>query len=286
MRALFYRFENLDSFFMKFDFGFQKALQATPAKIEMNKSIKVVIIEDEMLAANSLKNHIKNVGPDLDVVEILDSVETAVEWLSQNKVDLLFLDIHLGDDHSFTIFEKVKTDAAIIFVTAYDQYALRAFKLNSIDYLLKPVQDDELKNALDKFREQKLANKIDLHSLLSAMKEQPKFQERFMVVAGQKIKSIPTADIAFFFSEGRYVRIVTNENEKYLVDHTMDSIEKSVDPERFFRINRQVIVQYPSIKQMHIWSKSRVKVELQPDPGCDTVVSIDRSGEFKKWLNK
>lgn len=248
--------------------------------------IKTVIIEDEKPAADYLASVLQKVAPDVSVVKNIDNVKSAVQWLAENPVDLIFLDIHLGDDIGFSIFEKLKVAAPVIFTTAYNQYAIRAFKLNSIDYLLKPFAEEDLQQALDKFRSQKTPAALDINALMETIHKKPDYQERFMVVSGQKIKSIPVAEVAYFMSEGRYVKLVTKTNEKFLLDQSLESVVHKTDPHLFFRVNRQFLVGFSSIQQMIIWSKSRIKLELKPAAEIDVVVSIDHSGEFKRWLNR
>jgi two-component system response regulator LytT len=247
---------------------------------------RVAIIEDEKPAADHLAASLQKIAPDITVVQTIDNVRKAVQWLAEHPVDLIFLDIHLGDDIGFSIFEKLKIRTPVIFTTAYNQYAIRAFKLNSIDYLLKPFSEADLQQALDKFRSQQQNPLPDLGVLLEAMNKKPDYQERFMVVSGQKIKSILISQVAYFVSEGRYVKLVTKTNEKYLLDQSLESLSHKLDPHDFFRINRQIIVGFDSIVQMIVWSKSRIKLELKPDAGFDAVVSIDNSGDFKRWLNR
>lgn len=247
--------------------------------------MKVVIIEDEQLAADKLIEMLSLEDKAIQVVAVIDNVVDAVDWLTHNTVDLIFLDIHLGDDSSFSIFEKVNVTTQIIVTTAYNQYAIQAFKLNSVDYLLKPFTQEELSFALNKFKNLK-ADIPDYRTIFEAIQQKKNYQERFMVISGQKIKSILTKDIAYFLSEGRYAKIVTHSNEKYLIDVSLESIYAKIDPNLFFRVNRQAIVNFKSIQQMIIWSKSRVKLELKPQPEEDIIVSIDKSGEFKKWLNR
>ena len=249
--------------------------------------MKAVIIEDEKLASHYLKSLLQEPNLEIEVVAILDNVKDAILWLAEHSVDIIFLDIHLGDDISFSIFEKLDINTPVIFTTAYNEYAIKAFKLNSIDYLLKPIDKEELTNAINKLKNQYTSNKsFDFQKLLEAMRQQDDYQERFMVVSGQKIKSIQVDQIAYFLSEGRYVKLVTKSNEKYLLDQSLESLESKLNPNQFYRINRQVIVGFDSIRQMIIWSKSRVKLELNPTTEMDVIVSIDKSGEFKKWLNR
>ena len=248
--------------------------------------IKAVIIEDEKPASDYLASVLQKIASDVVVVKTIDNVKTAVQWLAENPVDLIFLDIHLGDDIGFSIFEKLRISVPVIFTTAYNQYAIRAFKLNSVDYLLKPILEEDLQQALHKFRSQQLNPGIDIHALLEAMNKKPDYQERFMVVSGQKIKSILIGDVAYFVSDGRYVKLITKTNEKYLLDQSLESVSHKVDPNLFFRVNRQVIVGFDAIQQMIVWSKSRIKLELKPAAESEVIVSIDNSGDFKRWLNR
>ena len=249
--------------------------------------MKAVIIEDEKLASNYLQGLLQKSSIPVEVVAVIDNVRYAVEWLSENKVDLIFLDIHLGDDSSFSIFDKVKITTPIIFTTAYNQYAIQAFKLNSIDYLLKPFDESDLQFALEKLQLQsENKNPIDFDKLLQSIQQKNNYQARFMVVSGQKIKSILIENVAYFISDGRYVKLVTKSNEKYLLDQSLESIEHKIDPTNFYRVNRKIIISFTSIVQMIAWSKSRVKLELNPPSEEETIVSIDKSGEFKKWLNR
>jgi DNA-binding LytR/AlgR family response regulator len=248
--------------------------------------IKAVIIEDEKPASDYLYGLLQKIAADVDVIQVIDNVKDAVHWLANHNADLIFLDIHLGDDNSFSIFEKLKINVPVIFTTAYNQYAIKAFRLNSIDYLLKPFSEADLRQALDKFRMQKESTIIDMQALLMSMNKKPDFRERFMVASGQRIKSIAITDVAYFVSEGRYVKLVTKTGENYLLDQSLESVENSTDPNRFFRVNRQMLVGFDAIRQMVAWSKSRVKLDLMPPAEFDVVVSIDNSGEFKLWLNK
>lgn len=247
--------------------------------------MKVVIIEDEKLASNKLIEMLHKEDKSIQVAAVIDNVDEAVSWLKNNTVDLIFLDIHLGDDSSFSIFENIEVKTQIIVTTAYDKYAIQAFKLNSIDYLLKPFSQEELQYAIKKFKTLK-ADIPDYRTIFEAIQLKQNYQERFMVISGQRIKSIPTEDIAYFLSEGRYSKLITYANEKFLLDQSLENIYTKVDPNLFFRVNRQAVVGFKSIQQMIIWSKSRVKLELKPSTETDIIVSIEKSGEFKKWLNR
>lgn len=250
---------------------------------------KVIIVEDERLAAEKLIRQLKNIDSELEIVAKLDSVASTVEFLTNHSVDLIFLDIHLGDDLSFHIFDKVKIKTPIIFTTAYDQYAIKAFKLNSLDYLLKPVNKNELKEALLKFYDnQQRQTPVDYQTLLQGLQSnlEPTFQKRFMVYKGDRVKTIEVKDVAYFFAEGKYVYLVDTDGHEHLVDYTLDKLQSKLDPEQFFRINRQFIIQICAISDMVAYSKGRLKISLEPSPKKETIVSIDRATDFKNWLNK
>lgn len=252
--------------------------------------LTVAIIEDEPLAAEDLEKTLHEVDEEARVIVKLDSVNSAVQWLEENEVDLILSDIELGDGLSFEIFSKVVNTTPIIITTAYDQYAIRAFKENSVDYLLKPVDRSELENALKKYRSWKQSGQdYDMSSLLDALRPHSfqKFQERFMVTLGDKIRSIPAEEVAYFFSEDRYTFLVTLDGAQHIINMNLGDLEGSLDPKRFYRINRKFIISYGSIQNMVAYSKSRVKIDLVPPPpnAMDVVVSVERSGPFKKWLN-
>jgi DNA-binding LytR/AlgR family response regulator len=214
-------------------------------------------------------------------------VKRAAEWLATNNPDLIFLDIHLADDISFKIFEAVEVKAPIIFVTAYDSYAIQAFKLNSIDYLLKPIDKEELKQAIKKYNSLGALSTEAVMQLLQQIKTPaPEYQKRFMVTTGQKIKSVEVDDAAYFYAEDRFVYMVSKAGEKYIIDFTLDKLEGLLNPALFFRINRGQLVAFTAIKNMYSYTKSRIKIEVNPPAPFDTIVSIDRSGAFKKWLNR
>ncbi|MBX2842279.1 MAG: LytTR family DNA-binding domain-containing protein [Flammeovirgaceae bacterium] len=252
--------------------------------------MKVLIVEDEQLAADTLERMLLDLNSEIEILDKIDSVKKAVKWLSENEVDLLFLDIHLADGKSFSIFEKVDVKTPIIFTTAYDQYAIKAFKLNSIAYLLKPIDEEELEEALEKYENLKETSQgVDVASILKAIdQKEASFQKRFMVTTGEKIRSILIEEVAYFMGEDKYLYLITKDNKKYIIDSTLTKLEYLLDPERFFRINRKFTISFDSIKEMVVYSKSRVKVELDPPApyNLEAIVSVDRSGSFKKWLNR
>jgi DNA-binding LytR/AlgR family response regulator len=250
--------------------------------------MNVLIIEDEVLAADRLEAMLKVVAPDIQVLARLSSIKDSVRWLMQHSADLIFLDIQLSDGLSFTIFEQVTVTTPIIFTTAYDQYAIRAFKLNSVDYLLKPIRQSELHESIRKYRTLKSAYSIDFEELLNTLHgNKPDYKKRFMIQYGERIRKVEISEVAYFYAMDKSVFLKTFEGQSYPLDYTLDRLEEFVDPARFFRINRKYIVCIDAISSMTAWSRNRVKVELKPaaeDTG-DTIVSIDRAADFKAWLN-
>ncbi|MEL7247326.1 MAG: LytTR family DNA-binding domain-containing protein [Bacteroidota bacterium] len=251
--------------------------------------MKILIIEDEKHARNHLERMLLDLDPNTQITEKLGSVKKSVEYLrTKPEVDLIFLDIHLSDDLSFQIFEQVEVQIPIIFTTAYDQYAIRAFKVNSIDYLLKPIEAGDLSKALDKYRSyQPQYNMANLSQLVAQLKgEEKKFQERFIVSRGDKILSIPTSEVAYFEGEDRYVFLVTREGNRYIVDYRLSDLEDLLDPQHWYRLNRSFIAQFEVIDKIISLSKSRIKVELQPAARRDIFVSSANTRAFKEWLNR
>lgn len=248
--------------------------------------IRVLIIEDEETAAKRLQKMVAELLPDAEFAATLSSIGSAVEWFRNNPLpDLAFFDIHLADGSSFEIFNQVKVDCPVIFTTAYDQYALEAFKVNSIDYILKPVKKEELQQAITKFRKLhfKVPGGFDIQQLLSSLRK-AEYKERFIVRYGEHMKTIQVADIAYFYTENKISFAVLKEGKRYALDHNMDQLEQMLEPRQFFRINRQFIICYHAITEMLSYSKSRVLVKLQPPAKEDTIVSSERSAAFKAWL--
>jgi DNA-binding LytR/AlgR family response regulator len=251
--------------------------------------MNVLIIEDEQLAARRLENMVLTYDPTIKVLAKLESVEDSVEWFKTNKhPDLIFLDIHLEDDLSFSIFDKVTVDSPIIFTTAFDEYAIRAFKLKSIDYLLKPIVQEELNNAIAKYKAWNGQNNgIDMSALFELInKKEVSYRERFSVSYGQKIKSFVVSEIAYFYSKEGITYAVLNDTKQYPVDYSLDNILSEQNPTDFFRINRQYLIKHSCIKQVHVFPKSRLKLELSPKPPENIFVSIDKVTAFKKWLGE
>jgi DNA-binding LytR/AlgR family response regulator len=251
--------------------------------------IRTLIVEDEEPAAARLEKLLKQVEPDIQVLDVIDSVEIAVKWFETNDPpDLLMLDIQLADGLSFDIFKKTKVDSFVIFTTAYDEYAIKAFELNSIDYLLKPVDRVKLQNSIQKYR--KLAGRnqqVNIETLMETLEQRKSnFKIRFAVNVGSKIISVETRSVAYFYSMEKSTFLCTNDNHHYPLDFSLEHLEQLLDPEMFFRINRQVIIQYTCIEKIHILSRSRVKLETNPPASEDLLVSTARTHQFRLWLDR
>jgi DNA-binding LytR/AlgR family response regulator len=252
--------------------------------------MKTVIVEDEELAIRRLESLIKNYGSNIEIVARLESVEDSVQWFRENPhPDLIFLDIHLEDGLSFEIFEKVKVNAPIIFTTAFDEYAIRAFKHKSIDYLLKPIIQDDLNKAIDKFKEwpgnnNQVLNITELYKLIKPVATS--YRERFSVVVGEKLKTIEVKDIAYFFSVSGITFVVMNNKSQYSLDLSLEKLQAELNGKDFFRINRQYLVCHKAIANAFVFPKSRLKIALLPPAAQDDIfVSLDKVAEFKRWFD-
>lgn len=246
-----------------------------------------IIIEDEKPAARLLQRKLDKLG--VPVQEMLHSVEEALEWFSSNPhPELIFLDIQLSDGLSFEIFEAIDIKSAVIFTTAYDEYALKAFKLNSIDYLLKPIDEDELAAAVAKYRERqpvKSPVNVDfdeIRRLLGAPAKE--YRKRFTIKVGQHLKVITTADVECFYSENKGTYAHTSDNRDYLIDTTLEVLERELDPAAFFRVSRKHLVPMASIKEITVYSNSRLKVILPTYKADEVIVSREKVQDFKTWL--
>lgn len=251
--------------------------------------MNVLIVEDENLAAEKLEHMLHEIDPGIRVMAKTGSIKESVQWLMQYTPDLIFLDIQLSDGISFSIFEQVVVSTPVVFTTAYDQYAIKAFQLNSISYLLKPIRKNDLAESLQKYHTLKSAFGIDFEALLATIQgKEPEYKKRFLIQIGEKIKRVDITDVAFFFALEKGVYMRTLQGNTYPIEFTLDKLEGMINPEVFFRINRKYIVFVDAIKNMVAWSRSRVKLELNPkaDDEMETIVSIDRAAEFKKWLNQ
>ncbi len=246
-----------------------------------------IIIEDEFLAAQLLEKKIKEIRPKWHCVAKLESVLEASEYLSQEtSFDLIFCDIHLSDGLSFEIFEKITVSQPLIFTTAFDKYAIEAFKVHSIHYLLKPIKDEQLKEAIEKFENQKEAipQKVNMEALLKASEADSK--TRFLVKKGQNMKVIPVEEVAYFYSKSGLTHLVCTNTDSFLINDTLDYLEAKLNPKEFYRANRQYIIHIQSIKVIEPYFKGKLFVHLQPEQTDDCVISQAKAGGFKEWLNE
>lgn len=258
------------------------------------KNLKILIIEDEKPAAAKLERQLLKYNSEFQISGPVESIADAVTILEKKQADfdLLFLDIQLIDGKSFSIFEKVEVKKPVIFTTAYDQFALEAFKLNSIDYILKPYSYENIKTALDKFfqlsqtmveySDQPPVN-IDLIQQLLG-KQQKQYKSRFMVRKGEKIKAIETTDIKLFYADDRDVYLLTRDNRRFAVNQKLEEISALVDPKKFFRVNRTYLVQYDAIEEVIAYSNSRLKLDVDFKFDKEIIVSREKVNEFKRWM--
>ncbi len=249
---------------------------------------RVLIIEDEQLASDKLQMLIRKIRPSMQIVDVLTTVSDSVKWLSHHEADLIFLDINLADDISFKIFEQIETDIPIIFTTAYDQYAIKAFKQNSLDYVLKPVSEEDLKLSLEKFeRYQRRENELNhkLKNLLQQFHSDPQYRHRILINYGGKSKSISIQDIAYIYAYEKGTYLVTHDGHTFLADDTLDELEETVDPQEFYRLNRKYLINIKAIREIHKYSTRRLKVDLVPEPKLEAIVPAEKITTFKKWLN-
>jgi DNA-binding LytR/AlgR family response regulator len=250
--------------------------------------MKTIIIEDEKLSAEHLENLLKRIDPNIEVVARFDTVKGSVESLSKGiAVDLIFMDIHLADGMSFDIFPKLSFDMPVIFTTAYDEYAIKAFKFNSIDYLLKPIGLTELKTSLEKFNKLSQATQAislkDMSLVYDSIKKQHK--SRFLVKMGDGIVSLKSEDIAYFVYEDGIVLLVTQLSKRYPLNYSLDELDGLIDSTKFFRINRKVIVNINAIQKISNYFNSRLKLSLPILGDDESIVSRERVAEFKEWLD-
>lgn len=250
--------------------------------------MNIAIIEDEKIARTHLQQLIEELDGQITVVKTLDSVSSAVDYLGVDKsIDLLFMDIELGDGQSFEIVEQLNLEIPIIFTTAYENYALKAFKNLSVDYLLKPIKKEELWEALNKYKKHYKENNSLLEPLTQLQIQlTEKFKTRFLARLGTRMVSVPVETIAFFYTRERLQYIKTLNGKELLLDKTLDEIESGLDPSKFFRANRQFILSYPSIKKTQAWLNGKLKVGIEPVPYEEIIISRLRAADFKKWLGE
>jgi two-component system response regulator LytT len=249
---------------------------------------RVLIVEDEPLAAQKLKMLLPQIDARLQVVGMVGSVAEAVQWLATNSPDLLFLDINLSDDLSFKIFERVTVHAPVIFVTAYDQYAIKAFKHNGIDYILKPFDEEELRKSVNRFFDSKTnttALQRNLEQLLHSFRP-PIYKKRLFVTFGDKSKSVSVDEVAFFYAYEKGVFLTTFASQTYLTDETMEELEVGLDGSAFFRLNRKFIINIRAIAEVEKYSNRQLRLQCKPAPKFDVVVPAEKITPFKNWLGR
>jgi DNA-binding LytR/AlgR family response regulator len=273
--------------------------------------MRALIIEDELPAANRLKRLIRDIDPDMHILDVLDSIESSVAWLRNNPApDLLFCDIHLADGLSFEIFTNVDVDVPVVFTTAYDAYAIQAFQVNSVDYLLKPIETDALEGALNKYRKRfagetpaasangqgvgtggagqampTAPDKAWIQELLDGWGK-PRYRERFLVKRGERLDYIPSDKMAYCYSDDGLTHLVAQDGHRDLLDRSLEDIAAELDPATFFRASRKCIVALSAIGGIHKYFSGRLKLDLKPDAPFDVLVSRERVDAFQAWLDR
>ncbi|NDK56635.1 LytR/AlgR family response regulator transcription factor [Pontibacter fetidus] len=252
--------------------------------------MNVLIIEDEAAAASRISKMLLQLDSTIRILGVTDSIESTVDWLNNHaQPDLILSDIQLADGSSFEIFRQTNVEVPVIFTTAYDQFALDAFKLNSIDYLLKPIKLQELAQSLEKFKKTRSKTSgpaVDYSLLLQALQPnaKPAYQKRLVIKFGQHLKTVEIADVAYFYTQERMTHVCTFEGKRWPIDQNLDEVEDILDPSQFFRINRQFIINIKAIDAMYSYSKARVRIDLHPASDHETIVSTERAAAFKQWL--
>jgi DNA-binding LytR/AlgR family response regulator len=252
--------------------------------------MRVIIIEDEIPAAKRLEKLLHSYNDDIEIVHKADSIESSVRYLSTaQNIDLIFMDIQLADGLSFDIFEQVKVTTPVIFTTAFDQYTLKAFKVNSIDYLLKPIDENELQKSLTKYQQlyPKIQNNFS-DKIVKLMQEMNtvKYKERLLIKRGQQLSYLKIESTAYCYADGKLCYAVDFNGAKYLLENNLAQLEEQLQPDNFYRINRHLLVNIEAVKKVHTWLGGRLKVEVLPATTTETVVSRERVNGFKEWLGR
>ncbi len=249
--------------------------------------MKVVIVEDEPLASEKLERYLLKYDTDIVVMNRLRSIGEAVDWIKQyqHEVDLIFMDIQLEDGLSFEIFNKVEVNTPVIFTTAFDEFAIDAFKVNSIDYLLKPILFTELSKALKKFvtLRSQFSRGPEINKVVQHLSDSG-FKNRFLVRLGNHIHAVKSEDISFFYAEGRDVYLIVNNNKKYIIEYTLEKLEELLNPRNFFRVNRSFVVNINAIQDVLVYSNRRLKLTLHQNIDKEVIVSREKVADFKKWF--
>jgi DNA-binding LytR/AlgR family response regulator len=252
--------------------------------------MRILIIEDEAPAASRLTKLLKSIHDEIEVVGRLDSIEAGVRFLRTGEsIDLIFMDIQLADGLSFDIFQQTQVKAPVIFTTAFDQYTLKAFKVNSIDYLLKPIDEKELEQAVEKYRQLYAQKEVGLSDKIIRLVQEmnsSRFRERLMIKRGQQLSYLKTEMTAYCYADGKLCYAVDFSSNKYLLESNLSQLEEQLQPNKFYRINRHLLVNIDAINKVHTWLGGRLKLELSPGTTAETVVSRERVNGFKEWLGQ
>ncbi len=254
--------------------------------------MKVLIIEDEELAVKKLEKILAGMEISIQIIGVTDSIESSVAWLKSNPApDLILMDIELADGQSFEIFNCTEVTSPVIFTTSYDEYALKAFKVNSVDYLLKPIQKEELQAALDKFAKTqgKAKPDVNIDNLVEALSQKlqtKEYRKRFLVKHAQKILSVEVGEIAYFYSDGRLNFFKTKDNRRIMIDYTLDELEEMLDPKDFFRINRSFLISIACVEKIDDYFGNRLILNLKPQNDKEALVSREKVADFKIWMGK
>jgi len=252
----------------------------------MNRKMKAVIVEDEIFASQALQELIHKVDASIEILSVLQSIDESVEWFRSHPVpDVVFMDIHLADGSSFAIFDEVKITCPVIFTTAYNEYALKAFEVNSIDYLLKPINQNDLVRAINKYKNMTGASNNNINSLIASIKSaKQEYKSYFLVPEKDKLIPLATADIAYIFIDEKMMKAVTFANRTYYLDKTLDELETQLNPDEFFRANRQYIIARKAVKDLTIWFGGKIAVTLSVTTPERIIVSKLKVGEIKRWV--
>lgn len=249
----------------------------------------VIIIEDEIPAAEKLERFLQRYDTGIEVLAKIQSVAESVEWFkaNQDRIDLAFMDIQLIDGQSFSIFEQVEVTTPIIFTTAYDEFALKAFDVNSVAYLLKPISFDDLAKAIDKFKQlsESTTQSVDLANILKQIDTSKNYKTRFMIKIGDHIRSVTTDEIVFFYAEGRNAYVINKQGRRLIIDYKLEELDEILDPVMFFRVNRTYIVNINSIVDVLVYSNSRLKVMTEVKTEKEIIVSREKVAAFKRWFD-
>jgi len=252
--------------------------------------MKALIIEDEIMAAKTLQKLLGEVSPETEIVAILESIEDSVAWIEENPMlDLMFMDIHLADGSSFAIFDQVDITCPVIFTTAYDEYALKAFEVNSIDYLLKPISKEALERAMRKYHTLdqglKKSSSNNIEALLTQLTQKSSYRRCFLLPERDKLVPLPTANIAYAYIEAKTVKLVSMEHKEYYLTQTLDDLMAQLDPKEFFRANRQFVISRNAVKDVSVWFGNKLAINLIMETPEKIIVSKARVAEFKHWFS-